>query len=176
LFPLTINTVDPLQLSILCTLLSIIIHYFPLSLTMHISPLILGLIATLTTLSPVSAHGKVAVVQGDAGGNGTALGIIGGIVPGYGPNDETEIDTTVFKRVRIATDGLGKTTGDGDNKAGCLINTMMQSGSVLPQVSAENGSISGTFHIVTTVSNWNSNFKAKTQADFYRTVLVPYRQ
>jgi hypothetical protein len=46
---------------------------------MHISPLIL--LATLTTLSPVSAHGKVAVVQGDAGGNGTALGIIGGIVP-----------------------------------------------------------------------------------------------
>jgi hypothetical protein len=128
------------------SLLSLIIHYI-----MHISPLIF--LATLTTLSPVSAHGKVVVVQGDAGGNGTALGIIGGIVPGYGPNDETEIDTTVFKRVRIATDGLGKTTGDGDNKAGCLINTMMQSGSVLPQVSADNGSILGTFHIVTTVSD-----------------------
>ena len=122
---------------------------------MYISSTIL--ITTLTSLSLVSAHGKVAVVKGDAGGNGTALGIIGGIVPGYGPNDETEIDTTKFKRVRIATDGLGETTGDGINKAGCLSETMVQSGSVLPQVSADNGSISGTFHIVTTVSDQNSD-------------------
>ncbi|KAF2650071.1 hypothetical protein K491DRAFT_667854 [Lophiostoma macrostomum CBS 122681] len=115
---------------------------------MHVSPLLL--LTTLTSLSLVTAHGKVAVVQGDAGGNGTALGIIGGIVPGYGPNDQTEVDTTVFKRVRIATDGLGETTRDGENKAGCLSETMVQSGNVLPQVSADNGSISGTFHIVTT--------------------------
>ena len=116
---------------------------------MHLTTLILP--AVLASLSLVSAHGKVAVVQGDVGGNGTALGIIGGIVPGYGINSETEVDTTVFKRVRIATDGLGETTRDGDNKAGCLSETMVQAGDVLPQVSADNGSISGTFHIVTTV-------------------------
>ena len=36
----------------------------------------------------VSAHGKVAVVQGNAGGNGTALAIKGAIVPGTGPNSK----------------------------------------------------------------------------------------
>jgi hypothetical protein len=36
----------------------------------------------------VSAHGKVTVVTGDAGGNGTALAIKGGIVPGTGPNSK----------------------------------------------------------------------------------------
>jgi hypothetical protein len=32
------------------------------------------------------AHGKVAVMTGDKGGNGTALAIQGGIVPGPGKN------------------------------------------------------------------------------------------
>jgi hypothetical protein len=36
----------------------------------------------------VSAHGKVTVVTGNAGGNGTALGIRGGVVPGTGPNSK----------------------------------------------------------------------------------------
>lgn len=41
------------------------------------------------TLSPlVSAHGKVTVVTGNAGGNGTALAIQGGVVPGTGPNSK----------------------------------------------------------------------------------------
>lgn len=41
------------------------------------------------TLAPfATAHGKVAVVRGNAGGNGTALGIQGGIVPGAGPNSK----------------------------------------------------------------------------------------
>jgi len=34
----------------------------------------------------VAAHGKLAVATGDAGGNGTALGIKGAVVPGPGPN------------------------------------------------------------------------------------------
>jgi hypothetical protein len=32
-------------------------------------------ILTLTTPSLISAHGKVTIVTGDLGGNGTALGI-----------------------------------------------------------------------------------------------------
>lgn len=58
----------------------------------------------LILLTPfVVAHGKVAAVQGDAGGNGTALGITGGDVPGTGSNSKTEVDTTVFGKTNIAT-------------------------------------------------------------------------
>lgn len=34
----------------------------------------------------VAAHGKVTVVTGDAGGNGTGLAIKGAVVPGTGRN------------------------------------------------------------------------------------------
>lgn len=64
--------------------------------------------ATLLAASSVAAHGKIAVMTGDAGGNGTALGIQGGVVPGPGPNKQTEPDTTVFKGANAA--GCGKTT------------------------------------------------------------------
>ena len=49
-----------------------------------------NIVFTLTlALAPLaSAHGKVAVVQGNAGGNGTALAIKGGVVPGAGPNSK----------------------------------------------------------------------------------------
>lgn len=97
----------------------------------------------------VAAHGKVAVVSGDAGGNGTALAIKGAVVPGPGPNSKTEVDTTVFRSTKIATDGLGRTTGSGQNKVAMLAQAMALSGNTLPQVS-DGGSISGTFHIVTT--------------------------
>lgn len=60
---------------------------------MHIPSILIGLFA----LSPlVAAHGKVAVVTGDLGGNGTALGIKGAVVAGAGSNSKTELDTTVF--------------------------------------------------------------------------------
>lgn len=36
----------------------------------------------------VAAHGKIAVVNGDAGGNGTALAIKGAVVPATGPNSK----------------------------------------------------------------------------------------
>ncbi len=36
----------------------------------------------------VAAHGKVAVITGDAGGNTTGLAIRGGVVPGAGANDK----------------------------------------------------------------------------------------
>jgi hypothetical protein len=57
----------------------------------------------------VAAHGKIAVAQGDAGGNGTALGIQGGVIPGAGKNKVTEPDTTVFKGANA--DGCGLTKG-----------------------------------------------------------------
>lgn len=98
----------------------------------------------------VAAHGKVAVVSGDAGGNGTALAIQGAVVPGPGKNKVTEVDTTVFGSTKIATDGLGKTTGSGKNNVAMLSSAMDQSGTTLPQLSATNGTLSGTFHIVTT--------------------------
>ncbi|OIW35660.1 cell surface protein [Coniochaeta ligniaria NRRL 30616] len=109
------------------------------------------LIVLALAISPlVAAHGKVAVVTGDAGGNGTALAIKGAVVPGPGPNSKTEVDTTVFSSTKIQTDGLGRTTGSGKNKVAMLNQTMALSGSTLPQVSATNGTIEGTFHIVTT--------------------------
>ncbi|KAK3298825.1 uncharacterized protein B0H64DRAFT_429951 [Chaetomium fimeti] len=43
-------------------------------------------ILALTLVTLVSAHGKVIVVTGNAGGNGTALGILGGVVPNASPN------------------------------------------------------------------------------------------
>ncbi|KAF9697663.1 hypothetical protein EKO04_004036 [Ascochyta lentis] len=112
---------------------------------MRFSALLIGSVAP--TL--IAAHGKIAAVQGDAGGNGTAIGIQGGIIPGPGKNKITEPDTTVFKKTDIATDGLGKTKGNGKNTVAMLADTMAQSGSTLPQVS-DGGMITGTFHIVTT--------------------------
>jgi Egh16-like virulence factor len=67
------------------------------------------LIAVLVGSDLVAAHGKVAVATGDAGGNGTALGIQGGVIPGAGPNKKTEPDTTVFKGENA--DACGQTKG-----------------------------------------------------------------
>lgn len=112
---------------------------------MRFSALLIGCVAP--TL--IAAHGKIAAVTGDAGGNGTAIGIQGGIIPGAGKNKITEPDTTVFGQTDIATDGLGKTKGSGKNTVAMVADTMAQSGSTLPQVT-DGGMISGTFHIVTT--------------------------
>ncbi|TLD28168.1 hypothetical protein PspLS_03987 [Pyricularia sp. CBS 133598] len=113
-----------------------------------------ALLLALAASPLVAAHGKVAVVTGDQGGNGTALGILGGVVPGPGPNRLTEKDTTVFSKKQAGTnvmsDGLGKTKGNGQNKAAMLSMAMAQSGQTLPQVSANGGTLSGTWHTVTT--------------------------
>jgi len=95
----------------------------------------------------VAAHGKIAVATGDAGGNGTALGIQGAVIPGPGANKVTEPDTTVFKGANA--DGCGQTKGAGQNDvvAG-TVSAMEQSGSTLPQITP-GGSVSGTLHIVT---------------------------
>jgi len=107
------------------------------------------LLVALAASPLVAAHGKVAVITGDKGGNTTALAIKGAIVPGPGPNSKTEVDTTVFKNTNIKTDGLGRTTGSGKNKVEMLSKAMALSGDTLPQVSP-GGSLSGVFHIVTT--------------------------
>ncbi|KAI9170694.1 hypothetical protein HJFPF1_00164 [Paramyrothecium foliicola] len=108
------------------------------------------LILALAASPLVSAHGKIAVVTGDAGGNGTALGIMGGVVPGPGRNKVTEPDTTVFGSTDIMTDGLGKTNGGGQNTLAGMSAAMDMSGTTLPQISSTGGKISGTYHIVTT--------------------------
>jgi hypothetical protein len=96
----------------------------------------------------VAAHGKIAVMTGDAGGNTTGLGIQGGVIPGAGTNKQTEVDTTVFNSKNAMTDGLGKTKAGANTLAG-MSAVMAQSGTTLAQVS-DGGSISGTMHIVTT--------------------------
>lgn len=97
----------------------------------------------------VSAHGKIAVVTGDLGGNGTAFGVRGAVVPGPGPNYLTEVDTTVFWSSDITTDDdIGYTDEAGNNQLSNLDQAMEQSGNTLPQVSS-GGSIKGTYHIVT---------------------------
>jgi hypothetical protein len=72
-----------------------------------------SLLLALATATMVSAHGKVAVVTGNLGGNGTALGIKGAVMPGPGPNYETEVNTTVFWSKDIATDKNIRYTEDG---------------------------------------------------------------
>lgn len=74
---------------------------------------------------------------------------MGGVVPGPGKNKVTEVDTTVFAKKDAATDGLGKTSGNGPNTLDMMTQVMAASGSTLPQVS-DGGSLSGTLHIVTT--------------------------
>ncbi|KAJ9148996.1 Cell surface protein [Pleurostoma richardsiae] len=107
------------------------------------------IICALAAIPLVAAHGKVAVVTGDQGGNGTALGIRGAVVPGPGPNYLTEVDTTVFWSKDINTDDdIGYTDEAGNNQLTDLASAMAQSGSTLPQVSS-GGSVSGTYHVVT---------------------------
>ncbi|KAN0108909.1 Protein of unknown function (DUF3129) domain containing protein [Hyaloscypha variabilis] len=108
------------------------------------------LLVALAASPLVAAHGKVSVVTGDAGGNTTALGIQGGVVPGAGSNDKTEVDTTVFSSIKAASNGLGRTEGQGKNTLDGMSAVVAQSGSTLPQVSSSGGTLSGTLHVVTT--------------------------
>jgi hypothetical protein len=85
---------------------------------------------------------------------------MGGIVPGAGRNRVTEVDTTVFKSVKAATDGLGKTKAGGANTIAGIKAVMDQSGTTLPQV-GDSGSVSGTYHIVTTVSGYARAFRGR---------------
>jgi hypothetical protein len=121
------------------------------------------LFAILLATPLVSAHGKIAVVTGDLGGNGTALGIKGAIVPGAGSNSKTETDTTTFN---TGKNNCGETVvciiqnflsffltlfqAGGKNKAAAGTKAAMElSGSTLPQISVGNATLSGTYHIVT---------------------------
>ncbi|RAL59288.1 hypothetical protein DID88_007001 [Monilinia fructigena] len=105
-------------------------------------------IAIVAIIPLVAAHGKIAVMTGDMGGNTTGLGIQGAVIPGAGTNKQTEVDTTVFNSKNAATDGLGKTKAGPNTMAGMKA-VMAQSGDTLPQVS-DGGDLSGTIHIVTT--------------------------
>ncbi|KAF4810766.1 hypothetical protein CGCSCA5_v010438 [Colletotrichum siamense] len=108
------------------------------------------LLFALAAAPLVAAHGKPVVLTGNLGGNGTALANQGGVVPLTGPNKKTEVDTTVFKSKNIMTDGLGRTTGNGKVQVADIDAANAMSGGTLPQVSSTGGSISGTFHVVTT--------------------------
>lgn len=109
-----------------------------------------AIVLALAAAPLVSAHGKISLVTGDQGGNGTALGIKGAVVPGQGPNYKTEVDTTVFWSKDIATDNdIGYTQGgSGNNQLADIDAALAQSGDTLPQVSS-GGSVSTTWHVVT---------------------------
>jgi hypothetical protein len=100
----------------------------------------------------VAAHGKIPQVVGDAGGNGTALGIKGAVIAGSGSNGNTEKDTTVFNSQNIRANGdWGKTTIDGQLKpqvASLATNARALSGGSMPLVTA-GGHINATWLAVT---------------------------
>lgn len=97
----------------------------------------------------VAAHGKVNVLTGDLGGNGTSLGIRGAVIAQEGPDYMTEPDTTIFWSKDINTDNdLGFTDEAGDNQLANLTQAMALSGSTLPQVSTSNPSIKGNWRTV----------------------------
>ncbi|POS75559.1 MAS3 protein [Diaporthe helianthi] len=96
----------------------------------------LSKVLVLFLVSLVAAHGKVAQMQGDAPGNPgntTGLAIQGAVVPGAGRNKVTEVDTTVFGRTNIQSNGLGRTTGSGKNTVDMVAQAQ----------------ITGVFHVVT---------------------------
>jgi hypothetical protein len=96
-----------------------------------------AIILALASASVVNAHGKIAVVTGDAGGNGTALGIQGDVIPGGGANYMTEPDTTIFWSKEIATDddnGFTDASNGNLSPTTHLAAAMALSGSTLPQV------------------------------------------
>ena len=84
---------------------------------------------------------------------------MGDVVARFGANSATEKDTTVFdgSAKKPLTDGLGKTTANGDLKVSDLAQAVALSGSTLPQVSADGtGTISGTWRIVTSDGTANN--------------------
>lgn len=98
---------------------------------------------------------------------------MGGSVPGTGPNRQTETDTTIFRSRDAASDGLGRTKGNGENTLAMMSNALAQSGNTLPQVSSKGGYINMTYHIVTTVCPYlSSNSLVVSSADIFRTELA----
>ncbi|KAI1179061.1 hypothetical protein F4777DRAFT_16156 [Nemania sp. FL0916] len=113
----------------------------------------------LSAANLVCAHGNIQSVTGDQGGNGTALGIKGAVVPRFGKNSDTESDTTVFggNANNPKQNGLGKTTSSGNLKVSDLADTMAISGNTLPQVSGDgSGAINGVWRIVTSDGTANN--------------------
>jgi len=94
-------------------------------------------LCALVAASFVSAHGRIDVLVGDLGGNGTALGVKGASIPGGGPNYMTEPDTTIFWSKDIATDaddGFTDSSNGNLSPVKDLPASMALSGSTLPQV------------------------------------------
>lgn len=108
------------------------------------------IVSALIAAPLVAGHGKVTILTGDLGGNGTALGIKGGSVANAGQNYQTETDTTVFWSKDINTDDDFGWTESSNGNLGIddLVEAMALSGDTLPQVS-QGGSVNATLHIVT---------------------------
>lgn len=96
------------------------------------------LVLALAVAVSVSAHGRIDVVVGDKGGNGTALGVQGAIIPGGGANYMTEPDTTTFWSKVFSTDnddGFTDASNGNLSPAKNLAASMALAGNTLPQVS-----------------------------------------
>jgi alanine dehydrogenase len=102
----------------------------------------LTVIALLGALAGhVSAHAKITTATGNAGGKGSAIGIVPGTA------GTSEADVTVFQG-----GACGKTPGAGANNIATGTAAVASQNGGLPQVSA-GGSVSMTLHQVNGVSS-----------------------
>jgi len=84
-----------------------------------------------------SAHGLISTATGDLGGNGTGLGVVSGGV-------NSQADVTIFSAKAGA---FGETTGGGNIvPATALAAQQKLTGDLIPQVSANAGVLTMTFH------------------------------
>ena len=121
----------------------------------------LTLLLTISTLlSPATAHAKIPILHGNHGGNASALGVLGGIIPSLGANSDVEVDGTIFSSQEIKTDGLGRTPKNGAIKPEDLKSVLEMGGGKLPSVGVgvdklgneELGWVMGKWRIISSVS------------------------
>jgi len=94
-------------------------------------------LCALAAATVVTAHGRIDVVTGDLGGNGTALGVKGAVIAGGGENSVTEKDTTIFWSKNIKTDnddGYTESSNGNLSPAKDQAATQTLSGNTLAQV------------------------------------------
>ncbi|OCK75523.1 hypothetical protein K432DRAFT_361919 [Lepidopterella palustris CBS 459.81] len=112
-------------------------------LSYYSSLLVFGL---LSSSQLVAGHGAIIAATGDAGGNGTALGISAAIPRTGTTRNPFEQDTTRFKGDAAATCGETLLAGDNDIESGTTA-VLASSGGTLPQIS-QGGQLQMTLHQV----------------------------
>ncbi|OCL06774.1 hypothetical protein AOQ84DRAFT_342823 [Glonium stellatum] len=100
----------------------------------------------LATSQLVAGHGAIIAATGDAGGNGTALGIDASTPRTGTTRQPFQQDTTRFKGDAAATCGETLLGGDNDAEAGTA-KVLATSGGILPQIN-QGGKVQMTLHQV----------------------------